>query len=942
MSTNLKLLSIIALFLIQVISAKGQVRFIRQNSIYKPDNNTRSLIPGGILDINGDLIDDLVILDRGKTIKIALSNGFGEPFTFLTGPTVNNNEEWTLTAGDLNNDGKSEIISAGALGVVNITSFNGKEFNLVKTGGGFYAQGSNVVDINNDGFADYFVCDDNGPSKIFMNDGTGKLTLTQVIDFSTTPASDMSGNYGSEWIDVNKDLLPDLFIAKCRAGVDDPEDPRRINVLYLNNGDGTFTERASDFKMNSGEQSWVVTFGDIDNDGDLDAFEANHYGPHRVLENIDGTHFEPVGFMSGPLSSFAFQAVMRDFDNDGFLDIAVSGVEGLYFLYNNGDKTFRKVDGPITYRSISSMTLGDINDDGFIDIHAHHARPINVIGFVDDDLLINEGNDNNHVRFNLEGTVSNRSGIGARIEIYGDWGMQMRYVKGGESYGIINSLQQHFGLSKAMVVDSVLVYWPSGVVQKHTNLPVNQTYLIKENGCITTSLRWYEESVDYFNQPLELSAPEGYAHYVWSTGDTLSSITINSPGIYRLTLTDDNGCITIVKPVKVVNKCFTDDTDLLPYPPYYEVCGNTSVTINAADADNYLWNSNATTQSLEISQSGWFVLEATDKCGHTLKDSVEVNFRNFEYQLQGDTIQKGATATLVSDIENTTWYDSEDASFPVHTGPVFQTEILNFTTYFFAVMQFLLSSKEGRVGETTFPVGNEYSSNAIAGNMVFDVHSECVIKSVLLKTDLPGSRHIIIKNSSGDIVVSKIVPLNSGENRVALHAKLNAGENYIIETDQNYNLQQLGFRSPRLVRTFQNTKYPYKIENAVTLLSSSTGPSYFYYFYDWEVSYDMEYCASSPIRVEVYVDESSASGDIDRSFLPSIYPNPSDRYIYFTEGLNLAEKSVSISDQNGKMIFSNLTVQRGEGIFIGNLNPGIYLVQVKTNETHHIFKFIKN
>ena len=941
MSTNLKNSLILLILIFTVVNGMTQVQFSRQNNTFKREHTTRSAIPGGVIDMNGDLIDDLIILDEGKRIKIGISNGPGEAMTFFYGPVLNTNEEWTLTAGDLNNDGMPEIITSGVSGIVNITSFNGSHFNVVKTGGGFYAQGSNVVDINNDGYPDYFVCDDDGPSKIFLNDGTGKLILTPVIDFSTIPASDGSGNYGSEWIDVNNDLFPDLFIAKCRAGVNDPADPRRINVLYINNGDGTFTERAAEYKVNSGEQSWVVTFGDIDNDGDLDAFEANHYGPHRVLENIEGKYFEPVDFLPEPLSSFAFQAVMRDLDNDGFLDIVVAGVEGLYFLYNNGDKTFRKTSVPPTWRSISSVTLGDINDDGFIDIHAHHSIPINVVGLVDDDILINKGNENHYVKFNLEGITSNRSAIGSRIEIFGEWGKQTRYVKGGESYGIFNSLQQHFGLAVATSVDSIIVNWPSGHIQKHLNLEVNASYLIREDGCITKVLNLYPEPLNYYNEAVTIHAPAEYSSYAWSDGTTDASKVVATEGIYRVTMTDQNGCQTIVKPIKVVSKCFTSNTDILPYPENYEVCGNSSIVLEAVDAASHLWNTGDTNAFISVSQSGWYYLEATDFCGNSVKDSVEVIFRSFEYTLRGDTIRKSETATLVSDNENTSWYDSEEAEIPLYTGAIFETDPLQTYTVFYAVLKFLLSSKDGNVGVVSFPTVNEYSANAVAGNMIFDVHTDCILKAVTVKTDLPGSRNIIIRDNVGAVQYSKVFHLQTGINRLQLEAPLKAGENYSLETDQQYNQQQFGFRSPRLVRTFQNTSYPYRLENAVSLLTSSTGPSYYYYFYDWEVTYDISYCSSAPIAVPVIVDSSSSSQDLfpENNFV--LFPNPATNHINIKGIRDFLNTKISVTDISGKMYLHNVQLPVSASLNINPLPSGIYLIRIQSENNVSYHKIIK-
>ncbi|MBK9256835.1 MAG: VCBS repeat-containing protein [Saprospiraceae bacterium] len=941
LKSNLKILCSLFLILIVAVTGTSQFKFINKTSVYKSTQSTRSVIPGGAVDVNGDLIDDLIILDRGKTLKIGIGNGNGQAFSFMNGPLLSSNEEWTLTAGDLKNEGRLSIVSSGAFGIINVSEIFKDDINLSKLGGGFFAQGSNLVDINNDGWLDYFVCDDVSFNRIYMNDGKGNLIRREVIDFSTTPVSDGSGNYGSEWIDVNMDGFPDLSIAKCRAGVDDPTDPRRINVLYVNNGDGTFTERGAEYNLNSGDQSWVTTFGDIDNDGDLDAFTANHYAPHQLFENINGEYFEKIAVLPEPISSFAFQAVMKDLDNDGFLDIIVSGVEGVYFLYNNGDKTFRKIDGGNAFKSTSSFTVGDFNDDGFPDIHSHNARPINVLGLIDDGLWINTGNDNHYIKFNLQGNQSNRSGIGSWIELYGAWGKQVRYVKGGESYGILNSLQQIFGIGQATVADSVIVRWPSGVVDKYHDLYSNNTYLLQEGKCHSKVISLYNGHVDYFNAPLTISAPEGYSNFEWSDGSTSRNLSNVVPGYYRLKMTDADGCVTVIKPIHVKNRCFSAQTDILPYPPVIEQCNGATILLQSEEGSSYFWNTGENLQFIEVAQSGKYVVTTTDFCGQSITDSVVVSFVERPFLLTGDTILSGQKATLKSDQAFTYWFEEEDDQIPVFIGKSYQTPDLMESKTFYAEVERVLNEKEGNLGEKNFPTSsNEYSSNAIAGNMVFEVRQNCSIKAIKLKTDTPGRRKLLIKDDGGYVIFEKEVHLQQGVSRVELNATLIPGE-YTMETDQEFNIAQLGYRSPRLVRTFQNTSYPYNLADVVILKSSGTGPSYFYYFYDWEVIYDTRYCITDKIPVIAFIDGTNASIENYDNHLLKIHPNPATNAISISGLAKDKQINISILTSKGEVVrnFDQFSDRQTD---ISDLVRGLYFLRVADKKGVEILKFIKH
>ncbi|HMU03171.1 MAG TPA: CRTAC1 family protein, partial [Saprospiraceae bacterium] len=571
---------IIVIFLCTSLYGVAQPSFVDKTRSFKKNIPTRSVMPGGIADIDGDLVDDLIIIDRGLHLKTVKSSGNIFSLESIDSSRITNNSLWTLTMGDLNNDGINEVITAGEYTRIQITSLNNGQIESTSIDGDFFAQASNTIDINNDGWLDYFVCDDNAPPVIYLNDKNGNLTLTDVIDFTLNDNTDGSGNYGSEWVDVNGDNLPDLCIAKCRAGVDSPNDLRRINRLYINNGDGTFSEKGQEFNLNSGAQTWVTTFGDIDNDGDLDAFVVNHYAPHALMENIDGTHFMEIPLPT-TLQSFGFQSIMRDFDNDGYLDIIMSGAEGTTLLYNRGNKTFDIIYNILGPSKAPSLVAGDLNDDGFLDIHAHISIPINEVGVKDDELWINQGNDNNFVKINLDGKVSNRSGIAAKIEIYGAWGRQMRYVKGGESYGIFNSFQQHFGLGQHEIIDSLIVTWPSGIIDKHINLDVNKTYFVQEDKCMTATITLYDEVRKFTNSAISIAALDGFESYLWNDGSTTKNIMVDKEGTFHVKMTDANGCVTISKPIIVKSGCFAADTKLIDEASSITLCAGRDIELSS-------------------------------------------------------------------------------------------------------------------------------------------------------------------------------------------------------------------------------------------------------------------------------------------------------------------------------------------------------------------------
>lgn len=917
----------------------AQPSFSNKTKLFKKQLPTRSVIPGGIADIDGDLIDDLLIVDKGTRLKAIKSTGQHFGLQLLDSINVSQSTKWSLTAGDLNNDGQLEILTSGEYNDVHINTLIDGKFTERTLVGNYFAQASNTVDINNDGWLDYFVCDDDAPNKVYINDTFGNLLLRNVIDFTLNDNTDGSGNYGSEWVDVNGDLLPDLCIAKCRAGVDSPSDKRRINRLYINQGDGSFVEKGAEYNINDGSQTWVITFGDLDNDGDQDAYVANHYAPHVILENVDGQYFRMLP-QSFEIEAFSFQAVMRDLDNDGFLDIILAGVEGTKLLSNNGDKTFTIIDNIVGGKGINSMTLGDLNDDGFIDIYGHLTSLLNMVGYKDDELWLNDGNNNHYIKINLEGKNSNRSGIGAQLEIYGPWGKQVRYVKGGESYGIFNSLQQHFGIGNATSVDSLVIHWPAGTKDTYVNLQANKTYFAQEATCSTVQLSLYDQIVYITDQDIPLEASSNMAEYLWNTGATTQNINVTEPGVFHVRMTDENGCATISKPMVVRSGCFQQNTKLINEEPNITLCSGTIANITAVDAKSYIWSNGNTTSSIDISESQTLTLSATDFCGQTLEDQITIQFDEVILSLQPDTVLKNETATLISSNVLTRWYQGINDNIPIFVGDTLITSPLSNSTTYYAQATDIINNQTTKVGEINFPLDNLYGSNNTVGGLFFSVDQPCTLVSVMVNTDTEGSRKIIITDIFESILFSKDVYLTNGIQKIILQAPLEPGQTYKILTDTDTNIANFGHKSPRLTRTFNSTKYPYESE-PVTIFSSILGAIYYYYFYDWEVSYDEVYCDSERKEVTAYVDIDSgiSTPKVDDNI--TVLPNPSFGTLNIAVASGITVESVHVYDLQSRQV---LRAQRSEQstIDISSLPSGLYVIHVATNIGNKYFKIVKH
>lgn len=450
-------------------SSNGFMFELIEGQVTTPDTNLVAFTPINIAtiagtykiavaDMNADYLDDIVSVSNNN-IQVHFQGANGT-FSNANFPTTNaqNEPSWSMAIGDYNADGYNDLLYGGGGGVTFMKS-DGSGTGYTQSSGSEYvfSQRSNFIDINNDGHLDAFVCHDVAPNVYYINDGSGNLTFNQggIGDHPN------GGNYGSIWVDYNNDGLPDMFIAKCRGGAT----TAKINELHRNNGDGTFTNVALQANLADSVQTWSSAWNDYDNDGWMDVIvgaSSNADGMHKFMRNNGDGTFTDITAGSGwdSYAGLNIEYVSYDFNNDGFADVLTNNT----LLYNNGDNTF--TPHPVT---MIVGAVGDLNNDGFLDVQNNNS------------IYYNSGNDNNWLTVTLEGVASNRNGIGARVEIYGAWGKQIRDIRSGVGFRHMGTLNAHFGVGTATEIDSVIVRWPSGNVDLICQPDTNTVLHIIEN-----------------------------------------------------------------------------------------------------------------------------------------------------------------------------------------------------------------------------------------------------------------------------------------------------------------------------------------------------------------------------------------------------------------------------------------------------------------------------
>ncbi len=429
---------------------------------------------------------------------------------------------------DYNNDGWPDIYITNLGGNVLYRNNGDGTFTDVTAKAGVadgrYSAGATFGDYDNDGYVDLFVsnyvdfklndlpgfgqvptckyrgrdvqCGPRGlrgaGDSLFHNNGDG--TFTNVSKATGTDDPDGFYGLGTVFIDLNNTGRPDLYVANDSGP----------NFLYKNEGKGKFSEMGLESgtavsEDGSEQGSMGLAIGDYDHSGRPSIYVTNFADEYSTLYRNDGNFdFHDVSYKSGvalpSLPWVKWGDAFFDLDNDGWLDlIAVSGqvypqMGGLpgagyeqpkILNINQGNGTFcdasQQAGSALQEKRVSrGVAIGDLFNDGNVDVVVEDLDGPPMI-------LRNKGLPGRHwVSFELAGTKTNRLAINARIKITAGGMPQTSQVLSGASYLSQNDLRQHFGLGSATKIDSVEIDWPSGTVDKMTNLEADKFYSVLE------------------------------------------------------------------------------------------------------------------------------------------------------------------------------------------------------------------------------------------------------------------------------------------------------------------------------------------------------------------------------------------------------------------------------------------------------------------------------
>ena len=514
------------------------------------------------------------------------------PFALDSCETPQKHAPETMAGGvavfDYNNDGKLDIFFTNGADISSLKKSSPQYWNRLfrnngdgtftdvteKSGlaGTGYDLGVAIGDYDNDGYEDIFVAGVHR-NTLYHNNGDG--TFTDVTEKAGLARPDKEygplWSVGAAWVDVNNDGLLDLFVINYMSWDVNKEPDCKFNgkpeychpklykelpnQLFLNNGDGTFTDVSAKSGIRSHPGKGMgVGIADYDRDGLPDIFVANDKLFNTLFHNKGNVHFEEVAFETGVALPehgnliSGMGADFRDLNNDGNPDIVLVALANETFpvYQNDGKGGFIEVTAKSGMSLLSnsmsgySVNIADFDNDGWKDIFVSRGdvqspamaerRAINQpntvfrniprgkwsalteeAGFASQpsrrhrgsafgdfnhdgklDLVVtalsapaeiwmNDSPNVNHwLELALQGTKSNRDGIGAEIRITANGQSQFNHVSTASGYASSSAGPVHFGLGSATAVDEIEIHWPSGKKQILRQAPADRILKVKE------------------------------------------------------------------------------------------------------------------------------------------------------------------------------------------------------------------------------------------------------------------------------------------------------------------------------------------------------------------------------------------------------------------------------------------------------------------------------
>jgi hypothetical protein len=329
-----------------------------------------------------------------------------------------------------------------------------------------WALSASSADLTGNGYPDLIIANDYGVDELYINRGGKRFVESgEEAGMGFAPKSGMNVSYG--------DVLNQGDLAVYITNISEPGVLMQGNNLWVPRSKGenavSFQNLAGNIGAEIGGWSYGAQFGDLNNDGFLDLYVANGF----ISGDEGSDYWYDFSMVTG-----GNRAIISDAENWPSMEgRSLSGYQENKVWINDGAGRFQEVGagvGGALKLDSRSVAFADLWDRGVLDIIvASQNGPVKI-------LKNTTGQGKEWIGFDLEGKASNKSAIGAEVELFWNGKSQIQVISGGSGFSAQNQRPLHFGLGDAPEVEKAEIRWPSGRVQKISSPAVDSLHKIAE------------------------------------------------------------------------------------------------------------------------------------------------------------------------------------------------------------------------------------------------------------------------------------------------------------------------------------------------------------------------------------------------------------------------------------------------------------------------------
>ncbi|WKZ65304.1 MAG: S8 family serine peptidase [Flavobacteriales bacterium] len=371
---------------------------------------------------------------------------------------------------------------------------------------------------------------------------------------------------------------------------------------------------------------------------------------------------------------------------------------------------------------------------------------------------------------------------------------------------------------------------------------------------------------------------------------------------------------------------------------YPVVCAGTPLTLTSSTASGITWSTGAQTASIAPVESGSYTVTLAGQCGTYASDPFEVTVIPVPEAPTAANVQLPGpgTATLSASGSGITWYDAPAGGTAVGSGNDWNTPFLSATTSFWCTSSADNGAVSSYGAKTANSTSGQHHTNA-NNYQVFTANQTFMIRSVKVYANAAGTRPIALVDGSGNTLVQGNFSIPAGESRVQLDFTVPGPGTYGLRVASgNPGLWRDGLGSAQ--------SYPYPLGGFGSITTSTAtggnGLSYYYFFYDWEVSLPAVRCESERTQVTVEMPQS-----VDDQERPSvrIFPHPADRDLFIdAEGAWAQGRLLmTVHDATGRQVAQKAMENGRATLTTAFLANGMYAYRIERDgETVHQGRFV--